>query len=118
MKCPYCGSLETYVSSGMNVKDGYRRYRKCSDCNRNFISTEVYIPVKRGKPRNMSHCKWCGRELKSWFLIYKGYKFCRYNDDACLKNYLFEEAEKDIEEDRANGDVEYDMNEVCDRDGL
>lgn len=48
----------------------------------------------------MKRCAWCECELTGWYLIYKGKYFCRNNDDACLKNHLFEEADKDIEEDK------------------
>lgn len=117
MKCPKCGSPNTYVYSGRPIENEYRRYRKCADCGKNFISTESYVPVKRGK-LILKYCKWCGRELKSWYLTYKGNCFCRYNDDACLKNYLYEEADSEIKEDRGNGDVEYDMSEVAESDGF
>ena len=113
MKCPVCGNASTFVSGGINVDEGYRRYRKCEKCGSNFISMEVVKPMKRGRHRKME-CAWCKRELHSWYLEYKGKKFCRYNNDACLKNYLFDEADPLIKEDRASGLVEYDMSEVAD----
>ena len=116
MKCPFCGSLKTYVSGTTHVGCTVRRYRKCSDCNRTFTTTESLEAPKKGRPRKMN-CKWCGREIKSWYLTYNGMPFCRYNNDQCLKNYLFEEHDKEIAEDR-NGDSEYSMREVCENDGL
>lgn len=57
-------------------------------------------------------CKWCGREIKSWFLRYDDESFCRDNDDLCLKNYLFEKFDKDIEEDREEGETKYTMDYI------
>ena len=113
MKCPVCFSDNTYVCSGVNVEKGYKRYRKCGDCGCNFVSMEVVKSTKIGRPRKME-CEWCKRELHNWYLTYKGKNFCRYNNDACLKNYLFDEADGEIEENRADGIVDYDMKEVAD----
>lgn len=63
------------------------------------------------------YCEWCGKELKSWYLTYKGKAFCRYKDDACLKNYLFEEHDSEIGEERGKGDVQYDMGKVGEYEG-
>lgn len=57
-------------------------------------------------------CEWCGKEITGWYLSYKNHNFCRDNDDLCLKNYLFEEHDEQIEMDKTGGDVEYDMSKV------
>lgn len=49
MKCPYCGSLKTYVTHGNDVTNGYKRYRKCSFCGKSFSAMERVVIVKRGK---------------------------------------------------------------------
>lgn len=59
----------------------------------------------------MRYCAWCDCELNSFYLRYRGKTFCRTNDDACIKNYLFEEADKEIEEDRDETD-DYTMDYV------
>ncbi len=56
-------------------------------------------------------CKWCEKEIKGWHLKYKGMTFCEDNDNACLKNYLFEEHDREIEEDKVFDD-DYNMDEV------
>lgn len=49
-------------------------------------------------------CEWCGRELKHFYLKYGNKTFCRFNNDSCIKEYLFEKFAKDIEEDVVEGD--------------
>ena len=39
------------------------------------------------------YCEWCSQELGNEWLEYKGKKFCRRNDDKCIKEYLFEHIE-------------------------
>lgn len=58
-------------------------------------------------------CEWCGRELNSFYLIYKGKTFCEDNYCQCIKNYLYEQADEEIYEYRADGETKYDMSEVC-----
>ena len=58
-------------------------------------------------------CEWCGTEITGWHLTYKGKCFCRSKDDACLKNYLFEENDEDIGMDKVIDDY-YDMSHVDD----
>lgn len=65
----------------------------------------------------MLYCEWCGREIKSWYLKYDDKNFCENDNNQCLKEYLFDKADKDITEDRADGEVEYSMEEVSERDG-
>lgn len=57
-------------------------------------------------------CKWCGKEIHGWYLIYKGMTFCSTKDDLCLKNYLYEEHDAEIDMDKTEGEVEYDMSKV------
>lgn len=59
----------------------------------------------------MEHCAWCGRELNGWYLKYHEKKFCRCGNDICLKNYLFEEADDEIEMDKIMDD-DYRMDYV------
>lgn len=56
-------------------------------------------------------CAWCGNVIDSWYYKYKGKVFCECNQSRCIKEYLFEEADKDISEDRVVDD-DYNMNEV------
>lgn len=58
-------------------------------------------------------CKWCGKEINGWYLRYKGNVFCREKDDLCLKNYLFEDADKDIEMGCHETEEEYKYHEKC-----
>ena len=58
----------------------------------------------------MEYCEWCGCALEGWYLKYHGKCFCRHKDDSCLKNYLFEEADDDIEmEQYVGNDYRMDM---------
>lgn len=57
------------------------------------------------------NCEWCGNVIDSWYLKYKGKVFCECNDNACIKNYLYEEHDEEIGEDRVVDD-DYNMNEV------
>lgn len=57
-------------------------------------------------------CEWCGNTITSWYLKYKGKNFCRSNSDSCLKNYLFDEADKEISEERTDCETEYRMDMV------
>ena len=58
----------------------------------------------------MNHCEWCGRELNGWYLKYRGKFFCRIKDDGCLKNYLYEQADEEIElEKYQKSDYRMDM---------
>ncbi len=43
MNCPCC-KTKLNVYGGKYVKGGYRRYRKCPECKRNFVSMERYDP--------------------------------------------------------------------------
>lgn len=52
----------------------------------------------------MEHCEWCGAELNGWYLKYHGKCFCRNKNDICLKNYLFDEADEEIEMDKNMSD--------------
>lgn len=52
----------------------------------------------------MEFCAWCGHELNGWYLEYHEKKFCRHGNDICLKNYLFEEADDEIEMDKIMDD--------------
>ena len=45
-------------------------------------------------------CKWCENRIDGYYLKYKGMTFCESNNCSCLKNYLFEEHDKEIEEGR------------------
>ncbi len=63
----------------------------------------------------MEYCKWCGRELHGWYLTYKGMTFCDDKDEMCIKNYLREKHDLDIDSEIAE-DSEYSMQEVCERD--
>jgi len=56
-------------------------------------------------------CKWCGKEIKGWYLRYDDNVFCREKDDLCLKNFLFEEHDSEIGMDKVV-DEYYDMSEV------
>ncbi len=44
MKCPRCREARLNVYAGKNVKGGYKRYRKCPGCGKNFVSMERYDP--------------------------------------------------------------------------
>ena len=58
----------------------------------------------------MNHCEWCGRELNGWYLKYREKFFCRTKDDGCLKNYLYEQADEEIElEKYEKSDYRMDM---------
>ena len=116
MRCPYCNSSKTYVAGTIHIDTSVKRYRKCRDCHKSYVTVENPVALKRGRPKKM-YCKWCGRELKNWYLTYKDMHFCRYNNDSCLKNYLFEEHDKEITEDR-DDNSEYSMREVCENDGI
>lgn len=59
----------------------------------------------------MKHCAWCDREINGWYLTYHGKHFCRSKDDSCIKNFLYEEADGDIEMDK-DMDDEYRMDYV------
>lgn len=62
----------------------------------------------------MEYCERCGCELDSWYLVYKGMKFCSNNDNNCLKSYLFEEADSEIKLEKGEGTIKYDMSKVDD----
>ena len=42
-------------------------------------------------------CKSCGKEIEGYYLKYDGYSFCRRNNDECLKDYLFDKYDDDIQ---------------------
>lgn len=44
-------------------------------------------------------CEWCEKEIEGWYLIYKGKNFCRRNDDKCIKEYLYEQEDENIDMD-------------------
>ena len=56
-------------------------------------------------------CEYCGNRISGWHYKYKGMVFCEDNNSACIKNYLFEEHDKEIEEDKEFDDY-YDMDYV------
>lgn len=56
-------------------------------------------------------CKWCENKIDGYYLKYKGMVFCEDNNFSCIKNYLFEEYDKDMQEDRIVDD-DYRMDEV------
>lgn len=116
MKCPYCGEDDNLVIAGKVFPNGYRRYRKCQICGRNFITNEYLMKTVMKKARN-KYCEYCGRELDGWFLTYKNKHFCRFGNDRCIKEYLYEEHDAEILEDRGNGEVAYDMSKVAEHDG-
>ena len=58
-------------------------------------------------------CYWCKKEITSWYYKYKGRVFCEDNDGQCLKNYLFEKFDRDIDLDRIFNE-DYDMSHVDD----
>lgn len=59
-------------------------------------------------------CCWCHRQIDGWYYKYKHRVFCDINDGQCLKEYLFEKFEDDIEFDRVYTEDEYDMSHVDD----
>jgi hypothetical protein len=60
----------------------------------------------------MEYCEWCGCELDNWYWIYKGKKFCQTQNNKCLKEYLFDEADNELTLGRGEGTVEYSMDQV------
>lgn len=44
-------------------------------------------------------CEGCGHEITSWYFTYDGKYFCRDKDDRCIKEYLMDKFEDDIELD-------------------
>lgn len=59
MNCPRC-KTKLNVYGGKRVKGGYKRYRKCPGCKKNFTSTERYEPadiVKAYKEREAAKLK-------------------------------------------------------------
>lgn len=56
-------------------------------------------------------CEYCGKRIDGWYLRYKGKTFCEDANNTCIKNYLYEEHDKEIEEDREFTD-EYNMDEI------
>lgn len=118
MKCPYCGEDNNTVVAGKTLPNVYRRYRKCLVCRRNFITNEYLMGKMHSELNNKKYyCENCGRELDGWFLTYHGKHFCRYGNDKCIKDFLYEEHDAEIFEDRGNGEVVYDMSEVAEYDG-
>lgn len=117
MKCPYCGNDDEEVVAGRYYPDHYRRYRKCHVCGRNFITKEYIVGVNKGLNAKKYFCDYCGRELDGWFLTYKDKHFCRFGNDRCIKEYLYEEHDAEILEERGNGEVAYDMSKVAEHDG-
>lgn len=59
----------------------------------------------------MMQCKWCGKEIEGWYLRYDDNVFCRRLDDLCLKNYLFDRADGDIEMGYHETEEEYKFHE-------
>lgn len=45
-------------------------------------------------------CFWCDNDIEGWYLVYEGKSFCRRRDDACIKEYLYEKIDGEI-------DIEY-----------
>lgn len=58
-------------------------------------------------------CKWCGKEIEGCYLIYGHYYFCREKNDQCLKDYLFDEKDKEIKMDYKESDEEWAFHEKC-----
>ena len=44
-------------------------------------------------------CYWCEKKIDGWYIKYKGHVFCHSWDDSCIKNFLLNEADDDIEID-------------------
>lgn len=64
-------------------------------------------------------CAWCEKDIHGYYLIYKGKTFCRCRNDLCLKNYLFDEADSEIVEDReCDDDYRMDMVTFMEERGL
>lgn len=100
MICPYCGADDNFVAHSDDMGERFRRTRKCRNCKKTFRTWEEVRIEKK-----MVCCKWCGREITNWGYKYDGMWFCdggtktRAVDGICLKNYLFEKYQKDIEHD-------------------
>ncbi len=39
------------------------------------------------------HCYWCNDNIVGWYIKYKGHTFCRKNNDACIKDFLYDEVD-------------------------
>lgn len=58
-------------------------------------------------------CKSCGKKIEGYCLKYDGYSFCRRNNDECLKDYLFDKYDDDIQMEIVESDEEYEFHEKC-----
>ena len=45
------------------------------------------------------YCYWCNDNIVGWYIKYKGHVFCRKNHDACVKDFLYDEADDNLDID-------------------